>query len=908
MKYLRLFSHLLGIICCALIGFILIIEDDPHLKNNLQSKLVHILSSALDCQFQTNVSQVNALTGTITLQNTFVREKNNNTWHWQADRIDIQISWLQSLLQKKMIAKIFINKISIQSSISNGQIAIIPHLKKYVSPSLTPFPFEVKKLVIHQGTAAIENQKNGSCNLAFRGHAIMTNFTQAPQAYVFCIALDDGNIATSNTTFMNAINGKLDGQFSLGKGRESYANIKGSCNLPQQPADDQICTIYGSLHPQQIQLHYTTDSQIIQGKCTIDYEQNTYRIQASASCGYLTRLAGMHTHQLDGIFSLIASGKPNALLTTLSIQASLDQCFYHTLALPSLQAQLTHHHDAMFHGTLQCRKENQLIAEGICTLDVQTKVGTISGKNSAPITFPEDWSLLGQALALQCTLNPAGELYGEYQATITNAKKMIDKTIKGIVHFTKDHLILQGTGEQCTYDFLAAAQPFWHLEYCDCDWQQEPVITLKAESPALFSGIIGSPILRLLAQAVGCSAPGQETLHIKGSVGKTVTIDISLKDGNIRLPYTYNLLQDIQATAVFDLTNRLFHINNLTLQLHKGNLQASRITGFFNKQHQLSYLHVPLLLNNCFLGMKKDLFALFSGALTGIYAPQKSTTVSGFVTLDRSHIRNNILSGEFRQNMLGTAATQFSRYHNDIDFNVRVMTRSPLRVKTSFLEAATHVHAQLTGSLTSPILTGAIEIINGSFLFPYKSLFIKRGKLYFLPHQTDDPVVDILAENNIRKYSVRMTVNGTVKNPNISFSSTPTLQEEQIIALLLGGSEDGSLFLAMPTSVMNSIQNLLFGPADTTSQFQRTLKNLFSPLKNLRITPSFSDQTARGGLRGSLIIDVNDRLRAIIEQNFSLTEDVVIQVEYDLSDDARIRATKDERGDLGGELEGRWKF
>ncbi len=74
------------------------------------------------------------------------------------------------------------------------------------------------------------------------------------------------------------------------------------------------------------------------------------------------------------------------------------------------------------------------------------------------------------------------------------------------------------------------------------------------------------------------------------------------------------------------------------------------------------------------------------------------------------------------------------------------------------------------------------------------------------------------------------------------------------------------------------------------------------------MVPSFTDQTGRGGLRGALEISLDDRWRATIQKNFSLTEDTKFELEFLLSDDITLRAIRDERRDLGGEVEMRWKF
>ena len=55
-------------------------------------------------------------------------------------------------------------------------------------------------------------------------------------------------------------------------------------------------------------------------------------------------------------------------------------------------------------------------------------------------------------------------------------------------------------------------------------------------------------------------------------------------------------------------------------------------------------------------------------------------------------------------------------------------------------------------------------------------------------------------------------------------------------------------------------------------------------------------------------IDVSERWRALIQKNFSLTEDTKFEVEYLLSDDVSLLGIRNESGDISAEVEMRWKF
>jgi hypothetical protein len=111
----------------------------------------------------------------------------------------------------------------------------------------------------------------------------------------------------------------------------------------------------------------------------------------------------------------------------------------------------------------------------------------------------------------------------------------------------------------------------------------------------------------------------------------------------------------------------------------------------------------------------------------------------------------------------------------------------------------------------------------------------------------------------------------------------------------------------MPLSSMGMVEKLIVGSSDEFTQADG-LKNWLGPLQNVKIVPRFSDQTSRGGLRAALAIEVNENLSALIQQNFSLSEDTLIEVAYKPLDELTIRGIRDERGDFGGEVEARFTW
>ena len=153
-----------------------------------------------------------------------------------------------------------------------------------------------------------------------------------------------------------------------------------------------------------------------------------------------------------------------------------------------------------------------------------------------------------------------------------------------------------------------------------------------------------------------------------------------------------------------------------------------------------------------------------------------------------------------------------------------------------------------------------------------------------------------------------MQASGSLQKPTILVESTPELTEEQVLSLLLSGSENYKLQTDLLAMVEQNLYNVILGSKKILPESNNLLHKITKPLKYIQISPDFTDQSARGGIKGTININVNDQVKAQIQKNFNLQDDFSAQLEYMLSDDINVRAIKDQRGELGAEVELRVKF
>ncbi len=118
---------------------------------------------------------------------------------------------------------------------------------------------------------------------------------------------------------------------------------------------------------------------------------------------------------------------------------------------------------------------------------------------------------------------------------------------------------------------------------------------------------------------------------------------------------------------------------------------------------------------------------------------------------------------------------------------------------------------QLAGSITVRSgydaitrASGQLSVQKGQYAAYARKLDIQSGRLIFTGGPIDDPGIEIRAIKSYPDVTAGINVRGTLKQPRISFFSTPSLPQSQIVSLILsGGGGGGSLQMlqaAAPTA------------------------------------------------------------------------------------------------------------
>lgn len=119
------------------------------------------------------------------------------------------------------------------------------------------------------------------------------------------------------------------------------------------------------------------------------------------------------------------------------------------------------------------------------------------------------------------------------------------------------------------------------------------------------------------------------------------------------------------------------------------------------------------------------------------------------------------------------------------------------------------IDAELGGDLTvrgtsaEPVTVGGFQLRRGRFDVLGRSLDFSRGVVTF--SGSTDPELDFIAESSANDVTARIQVSGPASAPEIVFTSTPTLPQDEVIARLLFGKATGQLTTGQALQVAQTV-------------------------------------------------------------------------------------------------------
>ncbi len=300
---------------------------------------------------------------------------------------------------------------------------------------------------------------------------------------------------------------------------------------------------------------------------------------------------------------------------------------------------------------------------------------------------------------------------------------------------------------------------------------------------------------------------GIEAFDVTGQVGVAANLSGSLMDPSINgvlATRTARLESGLSGTVISDIASRgQFNGSRLTLTSFTGKAGSNGTVsgsgyvdygGLFASPSRGVAVEIRATAKNAQLVNRDDFGATVTGPLT-ISSDGSTGTLGGDVVLNRGRFR----LGQFNAaealpvinvREINRRADEAPRRQRPAIWRYNVKARAPNQFTVTGLGINSEWGANitLTGTVDAPRLNGQADLIRGEYEFAGRDFDLERGRINFRGESPPNPALDIAASANLTDLNATINVRGSGLAPEISFTSTPALPEDELLARLLFGS------------------------------------------------------------------------------------------------------------------------
>jgi translocation and assembly module TamB len=183
-------------------------------------------------------------------------------------------------------------------------------------------------------------------------------------------------------------------------------------------------------------------------------------------------------------------------------------------------------------------------------------------------------------------------------------------------------------------------------------------------------------------------------------------------------------------------------------------------------------------------------------------------------------------------------------------------------------------------------MAGTLNTVRGSYDFEGRRFDIQRGgRIQFQGQLPIDPVLDVQASRTISGVQTHVNVQGTLRDPRLALSSNPSLDEADILALIVFNQPLNQLGEQQQASLVSRAGAIAAGAL--TSSLTRSIGRALN-LDLLEIQPSPSTGAAAALTVGQ---QIGSRLFLKVSQSIGGVSATQFTIDYLLTDFMRLQST-----------------
>ena len=404
-------------------------------------------------------------------------------------------------------------------------------------------------------------------------------------------------------------------------------------------------------------------------------------------------------------------------------------------------------------------------------------------------------------------------------------------------------------------------------------------------------------------------------LNLSGQVGGTVAKpdlqgSASFTDLSIARQGSSTSLTGLKGDVIFD--QHRMTLNNVEGHSNGGVIRIQG-TGAIEGD-TLGALNLRINATGVRLRYPKGLRSVVDGNLA-VGGTMAAPSISGDIQIQSLTLNSNF--DEFIALFGSVEDTEAPSPFGNVQLSLRVVGSRNISIHNELATAEARIDLGIKGTLANPALTGHVESSNGTMVFQGRKYDVTRGNVDFVNPVRIDPSIDIQAETSIRNYQVFMTISGRMNHLQLSMRSEPALPQLEIVNLISGGkTTDEYQQSAQSTAALEKTptgeQAFQGGAASILSDMLVSRVgskfNLMGLERIVRIDPFVVGAQNSTTARITLSQQVTKDLSVVYSRDLTSNKQQIIQIEYFITKNISVLASKDEEDVLALDLRLRKRF
>jgi translocation and assembly module TamB len=137
-----------------------------------------------------------------------------------------------------------------------------------------------------------------------------------------------------------------------------------------------------------------------------------------------------------------------------------------------------------------------------------------------------------------------------------------------------------------------------------------------------------------------------------------------------------------------------------------------------------------------------------------------------------------------------------------------VNARRGMRVTGLGMNSEWRAEVRVAGTVTEPRITGDAVLLRGTYDFAGRRFDLVRGNIRFKGESPINPELDIAAEVRERGLNAQIRVTGDSQRPDIAFTSTPALPQDELLSRILFGTSITNLSAPEAVQLASAVASL----------------------------------------------------------------------------------------------------